>query len=47
MEEVITYLGNSDNDECDQVRNLRAEFHKNGKKKERVLTRVFKRVIGE
>jgi hypothetical protein len=43
------YLGNSDHhEECDQVRNLRAEFHnKNGRKKERVLSRVFKRVIGE
>ena len=37
-------LGNSDNDDCDQF--LCAEFE-NGRKKERVLSRVFKRVIGE
>ena len=39
-------LGNSDSDhdDCDQV--LCVEFE-NGRKKERVLSRVFKRVIGE
>ena len=37
-------LGDSDDDDCDQV--LCAEFE-NGRKKERVLSRVFKRVIGE
>ena len=39
-------LGNSDHDDCDQV--LHDEFKiKNDRKKERVLSRVFKRVIGE
>ena len=38
--------GNSDHDDCDQV--LHDEFKiKNDRKKERVLSRVFKRVIGE
>jgi hypothetical protein len=37
-------FGNSDNDDCDQV--LCAAFE-NDWKKERVLSRVFKRVIGE
>lgn len=38
-------LGNNSR-QYDERRNLRAEF-KNGKKKERVLSRVFKKVIGE